>query len=119
MVPGTKAFAEAMGRKMARPWATVTVVRSRGLPVAGFGPLKDENVAQIGCDASRHGEGTWRKGGWNKCRVAALRTGPMTRCGTGGEEAVVVAMSWAGTRHQPGLAKEGAERSQSGGRSPA
>ena len=74
MVTGTKAFGEAVGWRMARPWATVTVVRSRGLPVAGFGPLGDETVAQIGCDASRHGEGTWRKRGENKVASCCVET---------------------------------------------
>ena len=119
MATGTKAWAEAMGWRMARPWATVTVVRSRGLPVAGFGPPGDGTVAQTGCDASRHGEWTWRKRGENKVPSCWVENRAMTRCGTGAEETVAVLKSRAGTRHQPGLTKERAERSQSGGTSPA
>ena len=57
MVPGTKAFAEALGWRMARPWRTVTVVRSRGLPVAGFGPLGDEDLARLGVTLRGMGKG--------------------------------------------------------------
>ena len=57
MVTGTKAFAGASGWRMARPWTTVTVVRSRGLPGAGFGPLGDETVAQIGVTLRGMGKG--------------------------------------------------------------
>ena len=76
MVTGTKTFAGALGWRMARPWTMEAVVRSRGLPGAGFGPHEDENVVQIGCDASRHEEGTWRRRGETRNPVGTLRTGP-------------------------------------------
>ena len=48
MVPGAKALAEAEVWRMARPRTTVAVVRSRGFPVAGFGPLGDETLPRMG-----------------------------------------------------------------------
>ena len=113
MVTGTKAFAEALGWRMARPWMTVTVVRSRGLPVAGFGPLVDETVAQIGVTLRGMGRNL-EKARRDKEPSRHVENRAMTRCGTCAEETVAVLESRAGTHHQPGVAKERAEPSQSG-----
>ena len=50
----------------------VTFVGSRGLPVAGFGSLGDEDLARLGVTLRGMGEGTWREREENKVRRCCL-----------------------------------------------
>ena len=88
--------------------------------MAGFGPLGDEDLARLGVTLRGMGERTWREREENKVPCCCLEKTAHDAMRHGAlEEAVAVVRSRAGTRHQLDVTKERAERSQSGGRSPA